>query len=239
MQAHSTVNQKSRAACRDKIPAGLWYGANAAPVGILSNPGKMPGWSYGMSAGSTCPGAVTGANTICGSCYAKKGSYGWPLVTRAYAVRKNWTQAMMMTDASRDEWVRIMVASIAKHVSASDPYFRIHDSGDFYTPRYIEAWAMVAAQLPWIHFWAPTRSWRFNDRPRWAQAFATINALANVTVRPSALYLEDDAPLLAGFAPGSTVKVQGWNCPSSTQGNRCQDCRACWNTDTAVAYRLH
>ena len=42
-------------------------------------------------------------------------------------------------------------------------FFRIHDSGDFgvadQTFSYIQGWSMAASVLPYVQFWAPTRTW--------------------------------------------------------------------------------
>jgi hypothetical protein len=46
-------------------------------------------------------------------------------------------------------------------------FFRIHDAGDFTVLRqnsYIEAWNEIAANLPHVMFWAPTRVWATNKK---------------------------------------------------------------------------
>tara|TARA_Y100000389_G_scaffold185250_1_gene204482 strand:- start:2708 stop:5146 length:2439 start_codon:yes stop_codon:yes gene_type:complete len=46
-------------------------------------------------------------------------------------------------------------------------FFRIHDAGDFTVLRqnsYIEAWNQIAASLPHVIFWAPTRVWATNKQ---------------------------------------------------------------------------
>src|SRR6516162_9609523 len=42
----------------------------------------------------------------------------------------------------------------------SEKLFRIHDSGDFFSAAYANAWYEVCRQLPDIRFWAPTRAWQ-------------------------------------------------------------------------------
>lgn len=223
-----------------------------APVAILSYPSKMPSASFSMTAGKTCPGAKFGAGTICESCYASgalargktetgrkrangRGYNFRPHVKRALLVRMYWAQISTGTDADRESFVSGMVQAIA---AAGSDVFRIHDAGDFFNPRYVEAWALIVERLPGIRFWAPTRSWHLPGQ-RWAAAFARINALPNAIIRPSALNVNVDAPRLDGFAAGSGVKAVGWNCPASSQGNACRNCRMCWDRTAEVYYHLH
>jgi hypothetical protein len=222
--------------------------APTSPVSALSNPSKMPGASFGMVAGAACPGAVrtpdaSGNGAICGSCYADRGgsSYTWPSVKRAYLVRFYWALLSSRSAEGRTAFVAEMASIIARNTPDSDPYFRIHDSGDFFNAAYVDMWAQIIALLPAITFWAPTRSWHLKDGSgaQWTSAFAALNAHKNAVIRPSALHINQDAPQLPGFAAGSGVKRDGWNCPASEQGNACRDCRQCWNPTVEVYYHLH
>ena len=38
-------------------------------------------------------------------------------------------------------------------------FFRLHDSGDLFHVRYIEAWTLVAKTMPAVYIWIPTRFW--------------------------------------------------------------------------------
>jgi hypothetical protein len=231
----------------------------------------MPGYSWALTAGRTCPGAVYGDDAICGpdyaahplapgekprkGCYAGGTDHGDPLnpsntargyisrtaVRRALLVREQYSRITTSTPAGRALFAAHMIQWIAENTDPADPYFRLHDSGDLFSPAYIDAWTAVIVALPQIQFWAPTRSWHIAQSKggRWASSFAALNALPNATIRPSALHTNTDAPSLDGWAAGSGVKATDWNCPASTTNNECRHCRACWSPDTAIYYHLH
>ncbi len=241
-------------------------------VALLTKPGKMPGYSWSLPAGNkkngqangTCPGAVFGPLSQCGSCYAnadsiklskhgvpmrRGGSYGYPVTVNAQAARVEWTQRCLMTKEGMDEWVETMVAAITwaagpvvtgRKLSSRTrriPYFRVHDSGDIFNPKYGQMWDAVIARLPHIKFWIPTRS--YHNLPRVLPVLQQINARPNASVRPSALWIAADPPVIPGLAAGTGSAKDGYTCPSSHQDGKCMDCRACWGKDRAVVYRLH
>jgi hypothetical protein len=200
---------------------------------ILSNPSKMPGLSWGLPAGPACPFAVTGEGTICGSCYAQKGRYDFFPVRRAQERRFRWTLECLKSAAGQDEWVSTLIAEISR---SRVKYFRVHDSGDLFSPAYTRMWIRVCAALPDVAFWFPTRSYR----GPWLSLIVELAALDNVIIRPSALRFDDPAPVVPGLSAGSTATSTGFNCPASSQGNACGACRACWTEhDTPISYHKH
>ncbi len=199
----------------------------------------MPGFSFSLPSGPACPYKVTGPGSICGSCYAEKGNYLYSNVKNTLLARFKWTVRATMSASAREDWIRTMTDAIGTLVDPADPYFRIHDSGDFFNPAYVLMWAEVIRSLPSIRFWVPTRSYRATA-PAWVSAFQTLNALPNVTVRPSALYFNDPAPVVIGFSAGSTATTAGHSCPAPSQGNACGSCRSCWNDKaTPISYHKH
>ena len=65
----------------------------------------------------------------------------------------------------------------------------------------------------------------------------------NLTVRLSAYMVDGPLPLSAAERLGCCVaavsKVK-WDCPAHKQGNRCLDCRRCWDKDVpVVTYKFH
>ncbi len=206
-------------------------------VTLLTNTSKMPSKSWSLPAHKACPAAVTGPGTICGSCYASKGAYAWKSSQNAQAKRFEWSVRCMRTPEGRQEFIDTMVARIG---ALHSNYFRVHDSGDLFSPAYVRCWTAIARALPGKRFWIPTRTWRFLDRPQWAPALLELASLPNVTVRPSALYFDDVAPSIAGMAAGTTATTSGYSCPAPDQGNACQDCRVCWDSpDVPVSYHKH
>lgn len=244
-------------------------------VSLFTRPAKMPGFSWSLPAVLSCIGVQFGPNTGCGTCYAnpdsvkewgpslkhpegghkarRHGSYGNPNVRHAQEVRWQWTQESMMTADGRDSWVKTMIAGI-RHISyrprGFHRYFRVHDSGDLFSPEYVRCWVRVCAALPEIRFWFPTRSWNV-EKPglpplkravleRTAAALVELAELRNVTVRPSAIHVDVPAPVVPGLHAGTGIARKGYTCPSSRQGNSCGTCRRCWNAkESAVTYKLH
>jgi hypothetical protein len=71
---------------------------------------------------------------------------------------------------------------------------RIHSSGDFYSPRYAQAWIDVANRHHDIVFWAPTRTWAAAGWvEHWRKLLPKVKH-GNFVVRPSAYHTGDIAP---------------------------------------------
>lgn len=203
---------------------------------LLTNTSKMPCPSWGLPAGKACPGAKYGERSICGSCYAAKGNYGVPTVKHALGERYRWTLALMRSDAGQAAFVAYMTAAID---TIGSPYFRVHDSGDLFSPAYANCWQRIARNLSHIRFWFPTRSYRIANL---LPAIQELAGLPNVTVRPSALMLDSTPPAIDGLAAGSgaTYSHADATCPAYTQQGKCLDCRSCWDRPSVpVLYPLH
>lgn len=213
---------------------------------LLSDARKMPCNSWSLPAAKACPFRLDGEGSICGDCYAQKGNYIlFPCVARAQNARFAWTLECMRSDAGQAEFVSTMVAAIR---ATRNPWFRVHDSGDLFSPAYTWAWVAIAQKLPEVRFWIPTRSWRPMTMVRiapsvkaeWTLALMALAALENVTLRPSALFFNAPAPTIPGMAAGSTAAREGFSCPAPSQGNSCGECRACWTeVETPISYRQH
>ncbi len=214
--------------------AGKVPGTN---VRLLTNTSKMPSKSWSLPAGKSCPAAVYGPGTICGSCYAAKGAYKWSSTVNAQTKRFEWAVRCMRTPEGRQAFIDEMVQRIGGTRKA---YFRVHDAGDMFSPAYVRCWTAIARALPGKRFWVPTRTWQFLDRPLWREPLLELSALPNVTMRPSALRFGDAPPIIPGMAAGTTATTAGYSCPAPQQGNACGDCRVCWDEpDVAVSYHKH
>ena len=219
---------------------------------LLTEARKMPCASWSLPAGAACPFAHYGEGTICGSCYAQKGSYTqYPGVRKAQNARYDWTRECLKSDEGTDTFVRTLVDVIHRHTdrqTSTQKYFRVHDSGDLFSPAYTHAWIRIVQALPDVRFWFPTRSWRAmtmtkmspSVRVGWELALTGLAAEPNVVVRPSALFFNAPAPRIPGLSAGSTAADDGsYTCPASRQDNECRECRACWNLDAPISYRAH
>lgn len=203
-------------------------------VQLLSRPTKMPGMSWSLPAGRSCPFMVIGHNSICGVCYAMKGRYTSQAVMEAQAARFAWVHECLKTPDGTRDFIDTMVEAIG---GAGYRYMRVHDSGDLFSPAYTRAWAAICAALPRIHFWFPTRSWR----APWVDVIRDeLAVLPNVAVRPSALHFNARPPEVEGLAAGTTARAQGFTCPAPFQGNACRRCRTCWDKPAVeVSYHAH
>jgi hypothetical protein len=125
---------------------------------------------FSLPAVSTCPGAVSqgcgiaalvnGAKGFTGHCYALKAERMYPSVKVS---RGRNLDATRMTGFVDHAAMAILEASTRRPVKM----VRIHESGDFYSQAYFDAWADVARQFPAITFYAYTKSVRldFSKRP--------------------------------------------------------------------------
>ena len=78
-------------------------------------------------------------------CYARKGAYIWSNVNKAHEERYEFSKT--------DEFVSAMINEIKrKRVD----YVRVHDSGDYYSPKYLAKWFEIAAALPNVRFYSYT-----------------------------------------------------------------------------------
>lgn len=202
-------------------------------VGGLSSPSKMPCHGYSIPA-TTC---VTGQKlaktkgTVCSQCYAMKGFYRMQNVQSALERR--------FESLSHPDWIEAMVIVIGDGEKSG--YFRWHDSGDLQSLGHLEAICEIADKLPEIKFWLPTREYSI------VSEYVAKNGEfpSNLTVRLSALKINATPPTSVANRLGvQTSSVSdsesGFSCPSSRQGNKCLNCRSCWDKNTPnVTYRLH
>lgn len=89
----------------------------------------------------TCPMALECVKF----CYAKKGAYIWSNVKPAFEKRYELTKTTNFEGA--------MIAEINKK---KVDFVRIHDSGDFYSKKYLDKWLYIAAVMPHVKFYAYT-----------------------------------------------------------------------------------
>lgn len=143
-------------------------------------------------------------------CYASGGNYPSPHVQAGEMVKFWWIATCMKSEAGREEFIATMVEAVLAENRKPTRHgirpFRIHSSGDFFSPTYFDAWCEIARRVekldPSVRFWAPTRVWgqRHFD---WGQ----LRGMKNLVVRPSAYHVGDFAPeeLVEGQARGTTA----------------------------------
>jgi len=212
---------------------------NGVNFPILTNTSKMPGFSFSLPAHSfefngSCIGAVYGKNengmkSVCDSCYAGRGFYSYPNVKNSQQARFAWTKEAVLDGT----FVEVMTRAIR---NTSTNYFRVFDSGDFYSIKLVRAFREICAALPEVKFWIPTRTWQFLP---FLIELQKLNSLPNVSVRPSALYQGEDLPEIPYLSVGTSVDRTYYTCPASSQNNQCLSCRKCWDKTSVVTYKAH
>jgi Gene product 88 len=152
----------------------------------------------------------------------------------AQVERYLWTEECLTSPEGQALWVSTMIAAIRKTQCSK---FRVHDSGDIFDLVYLQLWVRVCQATPGVSYWINTRVWRADA---WLDALRALAALPNVTVRPSALKINDLPPVIPGLAAGTTVVSSGETCPARRQGNVCGQCALCteW-PHVEVSYGLH
>lgn len=198
-------------------------------AGSLGKPSKMPGLSYGISATLCNVGAKLAKviGSVCHGCYALKANYKYPSVTHAHTKRYNGLSSVSWAD------------SMIKLIGASgETYFRWHDSGDIQNLQHLFDIVRVAESLPNVNFWLPTKEKGLVVE--YQQSFGDFPG--NLIVRLSSAMV--DAKPMQGFTHTSTVHDKaepvGFACKAPSQGNKCLDCRACWDKSISnISYHLH
>jgi hypothetical protein len=198
----------------------------------LSAPSKMPCRSFSLPLSVCNVGSKLAKKegTICAECYAAEGNYRFGNVQRALDAR--------LSAFNSPSFVDEMCAKIRKEEKSG--FFRWFDSGDVPDWKGLLKIVQIALALPDIRFWLPTKEYALIQR-----YVETVGAFPeNLTVRLSAYLVNGPAPAALASRLGvvtSTVTSDkaAATCPAPTQGNKCQDCRACWVSNKNVAYLLH
>jgi hypothetical protein len=212
---------------------------------------------------------------VCSVCYGGAGRYSWArYVHISQHARKIWVMKLIADGrGGGGAFAEVMTRALTMLTTLRGPlgitvgkkcdpgYFRIHDSGDFYVPAYMEGWCLVAAALQHIRFWAPTRVWVFPEMAhKYYEIASRFHGIKNMTIRPSTLYVSSPAPMVSPFAAGSMVARRSqldarpplavlptgvWDCPAykgDTAQHTCyaQGCRKCWDEpSTPISYSEH
>jgi hypothetical protein len=182
---------------------------------------KMPGLSYSLPAWACQTGAKLAKieGTPCFGCYAMKGNY-----TRYPAIKA--AQYRRLDAIKHPKWVEAMAAKIK-----NQKWFRWHDAGDVQSVEHMEKILEVARQTPDTKHWMPTQERQYLPAPEAVPD--------NMIIRLSGSKV--DGPAGNAWSHSSTVVTDGSpSCPSGKQGNKCLDCRACWNKEIKnISYGKH
>ena len=199
-------------------------------TGGLSAPSKMPGPSMNLPAVACITGAklVKVKGSTCSGCYALKGRYRFQNVKDAMARR--------LAKLHDPRWIEAMVALInGRHWQKPKPEFRWHDSGDLQSVQHLKNIFEVCKRTPDTDHWLPTRESRFLSLFRPSMVPKNLK-----TVLSDHMNNQQVAPTWWPYTSGVSTDHNAVTCPASSQGNKCQDCRKCWDRNTKrVIYGKH
>lgn len=202
----------------------------------LSDTSKMPckSWSVSALACKTGSKLAQVEGSVCHGCYALKGFYRMPNTANTLHKR--------LSLMSEPNWWKAMVQKIKAEEKSG--FFRWFDSGDLQSLKNLKDIVRIALALPEIQFWLPTKEYAIVSE--YLERYATFPS--NLTVRLSAYMVDKSGPnslardlgLTTSEVHSEASSPAGYVCPSSQQGNKCLDCRACWSPKVkTVSYRLH
>ena len=104
-------------------------------------------FNFGIPAYKSASGKLTCpmAKECIKFCYAKKGAYIWSNVSSVFEKRYQLTKT--------DNFIQEMSNEIIKK---KPDYIRVHDSGDYYSKKYLQKWLDIAAIHPHVKFYSYT-----------------------------------------------------------------------------------
>jgi hypothetical protein len=113
-------------------------------------------------------------------------------------------------------------------------YFRWHDSGDIFDPRYLAMILQVADRTPKVNHWLPTQ-----ERAMVTNSIKARPMPPNIAVRISSpkldQHIKQKAPGLLASSVTTDGTTTGILCPAYNQGGTCGPCRACWAVSVPLA----
>ena len=157
---------------------------------------------YSFDGGNTCPAA----NACRGVCYAKQGRYIMAGVKNA---------RMHNFNASRDyaSFVSSAIADLTRLVKRYN-VVRLHDSGDFYSQEYLNAWKAIANAFPNTIFYAYTKSLHLDiesDKPANLRIVQSLGGKyddkLNLSLPHSRIFSTDDDRIAAGYIDGNVSDI--------------------------------
>jgi len=132
--------------------------------------------SFSILPGVTCPGK----KECFGWCYAMGGH---PMAWKAKSSPARAMQARYLGLSERDDWEDRMADRLKK--VPKDRPFRIHVTGDFHSPEYVQKWINVINAHPEHKFYAYTKSHQM-------EGMKELESLPNMTLRYSYGGKDDD-----------------------------------------------
>ncbi len=137
-------------------------------------------------------------------CYAQKGAYIWGNVSPAFEQRYEATK--------KDDFIEVMGADIRKK---KVDFLRIHDSGDYYSPTYLEKWLQIARNNPQTKFYSYTKSMPLFEGVELPENFdvifsqgSKVDGMINPDkMRHSKIFKTEQELIIAGYVDASKIDL--------------------------------
>lgn len=174
-----------------------WTLNNAKLAKTTGEAGAYRVAGFGLPAVQTCPRAGECRKV----CYATQGSYRFSGVVAA--------RAHNLALARAPRFAETLKADMAA-IAAKFNVVRIHDSGDFFSQKYLDAWVAAARAFPGVIFYAYTKSFahlNFSAAPENFRVTQSLGGKDDLKVdlnKPHArIFADDAARVAAGYLDGN------------------------------------
>lgn len=217
-----------------------------ASFGGFSNPSKMPGLSWSISAERCNVGSKLREkeNSVCSDCYALKGNY-----IRFAPVMEAHERRYQAYIENPEAWANGIVQSLSrkqKRMSKDQWFFRFFDAGDIQSMEMLLWINQITFMLPDWKFWLPTKEYGIISKYRKMIDAGEVVHSPNLTIRISAAMIDGEVKNDYGFTSSKVTsgkhvgnKREG-RCVAYKQENQCGECRSCWDSEiSVVTYPLH
>ena len=132
-------------------------------------------------------------------CYARQGRYMFKSVRAAREFN------LTLARGNQKRFGGMLVADLQR---LPNQIVRIHDSGDFFSQRYLDTWVKVIKEFPEKSFYCYTKSFHldWNKKPRNFQVIQSVGGLMDVDERKphSKIFATEEDRIAAGYVDGNT-----------------------------------
>lgn len=177
----------------------------------------------------TCPGKTK----LCQeACYASKAERIYP---------ETLPSRMNNFDRSKEEnFADFAVPAIKEARGPNRSYFRIHESGDFYSQEYFDKWCKVAKAIPDMIFLAYTKNYNLDlkSKPGNFKLYWSVFPDTDLSKVPDKGY----RAYTYGIRKGVQYNITGDNRFDKAfvcDGLKCLDCKVCFEKDLDVKFPFH
>lgn len=163
-------------------------------------------FNFGIPAYKSASGKLTCpfAKDCVKYCYAQKGAYIWGNVSPAFERRYEATKL--------DTFVDLMTQEIRRK---KVDFLRIHDSGDYYSPAYLQKWLQIARNNPQTKFYSYTKSVPLFENVELPENFDVIFSQGSKvdfliepkTMRHSKIFKSAEELTIAGYVDASKIDL--------------------------------